>query len=348
MTRSSLLCLLALAGCNGEVPLPPEPPRTGLGFDTDGGVVRFDLDTGALLARVDLQAGPIRDLAVDPFGGEVMVLEGDDDEGAVARRLSPDLVVLEEQPIDGRVEAWFAPEGWWLFEETYGGERWRLAPSTGEWSPALAAPVPRSLWRRPGIPVEGLGRDGDHAVALQLCGATDLRRRPLPDVPWEARACPLDRGLALAHVEGEVLRLERHLGGERTAFAIPLPKSGRLRQLLCLDDAVAALVDGPPRLVVAPLAASRASLGGSLTLPAPLANSRRVATSMIPNGPDRLLVATREGVVAVSLAANLRPELDRSFEGDTLRGPLTFVEETMAPDDKTDSIGPCGPPSPPR
>ncbi|MCA9620147.1 MAG: hypothetical protein KC731_14070 [Myxococcales bacterium] len=256
MTRSSLLCLLALAGCNGEVPLPPEPPRTGLGFDTDGGVVRFDLDTGALLARVDLQAGPIRDLAVDPFGGEVMVLEGDDDEGAVARRLSPDLVVLEEQPIDGRVEAWFAPEGWWLFEETY--------------------------------------------------------------------------------------------GGERTAFAIPLPKSGRLRQLLCLDDAVAALVDGPPRLVVAPLAASRASLGGSLTLPAPLANSRRVATSMIPNGPDRLLVATREGVVAVSLAANLRPELDRSFEGDTLRGPLTFVEETMAPDDKTDSIGPCGPPSPPR
>jgi hypothetical protein len=312
--RNIMLVVMCLTGCNTqpevgqqtwECPVEVEP--SSLGVEIEGGPVQFGSVTGTIVERA-ASGRQVEQLLFDPLQDRVLAIEGGDIVAYGESLRKPQ--TLASAPAGAWLLA--SPRGVIVFDPEMG---WHLLEAENI---APQVPVPIAAWF-----------DGElHALVPNETGVDWLvsdSHLGAPVLRVALEAGPRVRAVRAAMLSGAViadedesgvrLRLVDESGLVHGELELAL---GSIVDLLSLGAAarterVALLVADPPTLVVADLAGRRR---GYSTLP--LDADPAPAHALV--WADRLLVATVEGVVAVTLEDGLR--LDRGFEGEDLRAPL--------------------------
>jgi hypothetical protein len=360
-----VLCILALlaTGCGAPPPLgeagahdddPPgasrsapyhgaSPPHWGdpgstiWGFDFTGAPVRFDAWSGATIASGDAKAAVDRDIAVDPFGGEVAVFHSEEgDDGLLQRHALGPAEASAAWPVTGRIELWFGPAGLWLFESGM-GKRWRRWRHDGEPESSIWMGMPTSLWRRDGLSVGALVEHDEQVHWVEVASGAgpspsfDLTLPAIVPQSGVARAAPLSPPhsdhlvVAWPSASGLAFCIVAHDGELVAEWLTSEP--GRVRQMTALPggDRALMLIDGPARLVSVELGdtLSPSSLTlSSLPLAGTLDDDDRVGRRLVRVG-SRALVALDQGLVAIDIdPVSLTMTVDPDFDGSSLRAPL--------------------------
>lgn len=267
--------------------------------------------------------------------------------------------------VQGRVRLWPAHQGLLLFADGL-GERWKLLRDDGVPTASVSAARPTSAWSLAATDEQrvmalGYGAPGARPT-LQLTTARLSSRaieslcvEPLgvapTSTPPSARLLPwrmdrdqgaADGALVLDLAAGRLTLRPVEESGARPAIAVPIGnRSKRIEQALRLPPGprsrhrrLALLLNGPGAVAIVELAPHepRPTASSTLRLPGTVRRQDRYfGRDALALGPDRLLVGTDDGVVAVSLQGagpTLRSTADDRFDGSGLRGPLAGPLQT--------------------
>ncbi|MDI1447393.1 hypothetical protein [Polyangium sp. 6x1] len=312
----------------------------GVGFGLAGEVVVFDAETGAVRSSAEGGGGTPRDMAVDPDGSRLWVLEENEDASGGEIRVCP----FDEGAVgacahaawvDGGGALFATNEGLWVFEHATYGSRWKVLRE-GTIAKGVHAPRPASVWRE-GDRVEVLsyGVDDDRLIRMSgtltengLVVATGLDLGSPGERPPTARFVPLsaDSGLLWDVVGGDVAL--RKVGAEGAEEAVMLgvgPGIDRIEAAAVLSGAAIVLSTNTSWIVQ--LGEENEVLG--VTAVALEGEVRRAGTFFsrdLATVGDRALVATDQGVRAILVEKEGKAAfLDDRFDGSRLRGPLLVV-----------------------
>jgi hypothetical protein len=237
--------------------------------------------------------------------------------------------------VDGVAALWPMPGAMVVFEDGY-GPRWKVlrddgAPAKGVWSPR-----PASVWAE-GTTLHALTYGADGAVLEQrsatIGGApvpsgTALWGVPATDPPTARFTAFEDGGVLVDVAFGDVVL--RWVEADAAGAAMPLgvgPAIARVEAAAALEGAVIALTSD--RAVIAAMENGKPVGSASVALPEGVRPEKLFfSRDLLVTGPDRALVATDEGVVAIGVqrtAAGVTASRDGHF-GD-LRGPLAAVPD---------------------
>lgn len=296
----------------------------------------------------------LHDAVLDPWSGRLLTFEAYEDEWGEVAAYGVGPGSLGERAVLGWLEGdarlWPTPHGPLTFELSQGA-RWRLMPAEGGFAPSRLAALPRSVWAwqdGEAVWIEALtyGTAG-YAPQLEVAlggvdqqGLSPVSAAPLPVPPGSetsARMVPASwtGGAVLADLGGSGLHVMSLPwcavdAGCPADAAWTLPIDGeRLEQMIAVPEleAVALLTSSPSQLVAVQLPSG----GGEPSFAVlPLSGqvrpeARFFSRDLLLRGSDRLLAATDQGLAAVDLSqdgAGLLLQLDASFDGGGLRGPL--------------------------
>jgi hypothetical protein len=351
ITFAGWLSLCMVLGCAAPEPLASADEAVFKGVmdfvarSADGDVVVASGASGAVRASAHVE-GRIEDIAWDPWNARALVVVGEpEDEGgeivcyAVGTGGTTRLGRREHLAwLDGRARLLASPFGAISFEESY-GERWKLLGAAP--TPSVIAPPPSSAWltvSASGATVRafagGARREAevsDAGIAAPssqpIAGATGARLVRAPALGGEVLVSLSGDALALRVLRGDAVSAPSvvPLDGQATGVeAVVALDAGRIVvALLSGIDAVGAFAlddEGSVESFTSlPLASEVVESGGLL--------SRDLAVL----GAGRVLVATRDGVLAASVtrgAMGVQIAVSPSFEGASLRGPLAVISSS--------------------
>jgi hypothetical protein len=304
------------------------------GWTAGGQLALFDMASGTIVSQAASGGlGGDVDVAWDPWGGRVLVVEGDAEGqwGEIASHaVSGEGAGAElgerhhEVWLDGVARVAASPLGAVLFEEG-AAAMWKLIPAAG-------APTPGLLWPRP-ISVEmALSASGDLAITGLTRGleGNSLDVRTAIVAPGGVQAISIAPISVFPASDELSVRRVRSAVGEHLAAALSgdvglstlgpagfsAPEMLGTTGVEGIEDAIS-LPGAPgagPALVLltsgsADLVVARLGEGGAvecfaaLDLPGKAARAPGFfARSLVAAGPDRVLVATSAGVAAVSIS----------------------------------------------
>lgn len=336
----------------------PTPMPEILTWTSEGDLAVVDGRTGAIkqISETAHFSGQ-PDVIYDPWTAEAVVFEKDDESetgeistypvilGSAGARLGSR---AHKSWIDGEARLLPTPEGYVIFEQSY-GERWKVFFADQQTTSNAVAPCPASAWVTPGsgqdFTVHGLsyGESGSlvrHALSVEghivdAPVATPLRLMAAGDPPT-ARMIPAPAlgDALLFDVVGSDLAV-RLLSGANVGpkALVPLGVAGlRVEQALGLEGGAVALLllSGESRVLAVETSPEGAVTSyASLALPGVVREARRFFSHDLEAlGSHSALAATSLGVFAITMTrsgAGVSLALDPSFCGAALRGPIAAL-----------------------